>query len=237
MHSCMMNIKKSAAMRDGMAEQWQIEYLKRVINETGKSLSGVAAEAGISSTTLTRPFKDPQNTYDIKLSTLEAVERVTGVPLPKGRASGTPARVEFGEQVSDTSALIPVYDVQASAGFGALVDYEEQTHSLAFPPDYLRKLTAGSPRDLVIISTKGDSMEPTLLDDDIVLVDTSKRHMGYEGMFVLRHNDTLLVKRAGMSAKAGHVMLISDNKAYPAVEAALADLTVIGKVLWYGRKV
>ena len=146
-------------------------------------------------------------------------------------------RVEIGDTAPEGSKLIPVLDVQASAGYGALVDYEVQTHSLAFPPDYLKKLTAGSPADLVIISTKGDSMEPTLLDDDIVLVDTSKTHMGFEGMFVLRHNDTLLVKRAGMAAKPGHVMLISDNKAYPAVEAALADLTVVGKVLWYGRKV
>lgn len=149
---------------------------------------------------------------------------------------GDVERVDPGE-TADQDNLIPVYDVQASAGFGALVDYEEQTHSLAFPPDYLKKLTAGSPRDLVIISTKGDSMEPTLLDDDIVLVDTSKTHMGFEGMFVLRHNDTLLVKRAGMSAKTGYVTLISDNKAYPPIEASLADLHVVGKVLWYGRKV
>lgn len=147
------------------------------------------------------------------------------------------SRVERGDEIHTNGTLIPVYDVQASAGFGALVDYEEQTHSLAFPPSYLRKLTAGSPKDLVIISTKGDSMEPTLLDDDIVLVDTSKTHMGYEGMFVLRHNDTLLVKRAGMAAKSGHVMLISDNKAYPPVEARMDDLHVVGKVLWYGRKV
>lgn len=146
-------------------------------------------------------------------------------------------RVDDSDEFEVNGTLIPVYDVQASAGFGSLVDYEEQTHSLAFPPDYLRKLTAGSPKSLVIISTKGDSMEPTLLDDDIVLVDTSKTHMGYEGMFVLRHNDTLLVKRAGMAPKPGHVMLISDNKAYPPVEARLEDLHVVGKVLWYGRKV
>jgi len=142
-----------------------------------------------------------------------------------------------GDDAHDGDALVPVYDVQASAGFGSLVDYEEQTHSLAFPPDYLKKLTSSSAKNLVIISTSGDSMEPTLLDHDIVLIDTSKTHLGYEGMFVLRHNDTLLVKRAGMAATAGNVTLLSDNKAYPPVEAQLADLHVVGKVLWYGRKV
>lgn len=139
--------------------------------------------------------------------------------------------------VTTDDDMVPVYDVQASAGFGALVDYEEQTHSLAFPPDYLKRLTSSSPKNLVIISTRGDSMEPTLLDNDIVLVDTSKTHMGYEGMFVIRHNSTLLVKRAGMASKNGQVTLISDNPAYPPISAELSDIEVVGKVLWYGRKV
>ena len=154
-----------------------------------------------------------------------------------GDAEVSPVRVDTVGAAPNGQALVPVYDVSASAGFGELVDYEEQTHSLAFPPDYLKRLTSSPPRNLAIISVKGESMEPTLVDDDIVLVDMSKTHMGFEGLFVLRHNDTLLVKRAGMAAKNGHVMLISDNKAYPPVEAALADLNVIGKVLWYGRKV
>lgn len=133
--------------------------------------------------------------------------------------------------------LVPVYDIQASAGFGALVEYEERTGSLAFPPDYLRILTSSSAQNLAIITVKGDSMEPTLLDDDVVLIDMTKRHIGYEGMFVLRHNDTLLVKRAGMAGQNGRVTLLSDNKIYPPVEAAIEDINVVGKVLWYGRKV
>ena len=162
------------------------------------------------------------------------IASVLDIDLQAGMA---PTRVENGDNPPDGSGMVPVYDVYASAGFGSLVGYEEQTHGLAFPPAYLRKLTNGSTRDLVIISVKGDSMEPTLLDDDVVLVDKSKTHMGYEGMFVLRHNDTLLVKRAGMAAKPGRVTLISDNKTYPPVDAALVDLHVVGKVLWYGRKV
>jgi len=154
-----------------------------------------------------------------------------------GDTPPSPARVELGNDGPDGSKLIPVLDIAASAGYGALVDYEVQTHSLAFPPDYLKSLTSSAPNNLAIISVKGDSMEPTLLDDDIVLVDLSKTHMGFEGMFVLRQNDTLLVKRASMAGRKGYVSLISDNKVYPAIEAELAEIEVIGKVLWYGRKV
>ena len=181
-------------------------------------------------------------TRGVKSDAVKRYARRFGVSVQWLMFGGTSEPSPFIERADERfhagkAGLVPVYDVTASAGFGSLVNYEEQTHSLAFPPDYLKKLTAGSSKDLVIISTKGDSMEPTLLDDDIVLVDTSKTHMGFEGMFVIRHNDTLLVKRVGMSAKSGHAMLISDNKAYPPLEVALEDTQVVGKVLWYGRKV
>lgn len=223
-------------LRD-MDEEWKKQYIRHVLDVTGLSLSAVAAKAGLSSTTLTRPMNADDHKFSMKLNTIEAVQRATGVPFGSFVAGAEPTGAVDGYPSASDDALIPVYDVAASAGFGALVDYEQQTHSLAFPPDYLRKLTSSSPSNLAIISVKGESMEPTLLDDDIVLVDMSKTHMGFEGLFVIRHNETLLVKRAGMSAKNGHVTLLSDNKAYPPVEASLADLSVVGKVLWYGRKV
>ena len=147
-------------------------------------------------------------------------------------------RVEAKEPKPTDATLIPVYDVAASAGSGSVVSQEEQVHSLAFPPAYLRKLTTSSPGNLSIISVKGDSMEPTLLDDDIVLLDNSKTHVGYDGLFVLRFNDTLHIKRVGLSPKKNHVQIISDNRdIYPAFDMELPDIEVVGKVLWYGRKV
>lgn len=223
-------------LRD-MDEEWKKEYIRHVLDVTGLTLSALAAKSGLSSSTLTRPINAEDHKFSMKLKTIEAIYRATGVPFKSFVPGSGEVRATDGHPSETHDALVPVYDVAASAGFGALVDYEQQTHSLAFPPDYLRKLTSSSPANLAIISVKGESMEPTLLDDDIVLVDMSKTHMGFEGLFVIRHNETLLVKRAGMSPKNGHVTLLSDNKAYPPVEASLADLSVVGKVLWYGRKV
>lgn len=226
--------------------------VKSIRERAGLSVRAMAAHLGMSPSGYShyeQRIKDKSLPPKIAASIANVVEPL-GVPreevyeLTLGEIkdhstfhSVLPTRFELDGPEENGQSLVPVYDVSASAGFGALVDYEEQTHSLAFPPDYLKRLTSSPPQNLAIISVKGESMEPTLVDDDIVLVDTSKTHMGFEGLFVLRHNDTLLVKRAGMAAKNGHVMLISDNKAYPPVEAALADLNVIGKVLWYGRKV
>jgi len=127
--------------------------------------------------------------------------------------------------------------VAASAGPGAVTEYEAVTHSLAFPPAYLSKLTSSNPKNLSIISVKGDSMEPTLLDGDIVLLDASKQNLGFDGLFVLRLDDVLHVKRLSRSANPGHVTVLSDNPTVPPLEYRKEDVFPVGKVLWYGRRV
>jgi len=227
-----------------MAEKWQKDYLNQVIEVTGKKLTTIAKDAGVSSTTLTRPMNDPDHKYTIKLSTLEAVARATGIPLPGSEPSSKEPQapnlriVENYEPAPVDAQLVPVYDVHASAGYGAINDQELVAHSLAFPPDYLRKLTSSAAGSLAIISVKGESMEPTLLDDDIVLLDATKTNLSYDGLFVLQFNDALHVKRVGRSAKKNHVMIISDNRdLYPPLDMQIGDVQAIGKVLWYGRKV
>lgn len=140
--------------------------------------------------------------------------------------------------LSDGEDLVPVYNVAASAGPGALIDWhEEVVERLAFPAGYLRHITSASPRNLAIISVKGRSMEPTLREDDVVMIDTAKRDLSYEGIFVIRDGgQSMLVKRISRASRRGFVMLVSDNKDHPPVERALDDIEVIGKVIWAGVK-
>ena len=149
-----------------------------------------------------------------------------------------PVRVENDETPPDGLRLVPVYGIQASAGHGVIApDFEEVDYTLAFPADYLRSISKSNPKNLVIIGVKGDSMEPTLKDDDIVMVDTSKQNLGFDGLFVLNFDGATHVKRISRS-KPEHIVVISDNKAnYPPVEYRGADVQVIGKVIWKGGKV
>lgn len=150
---------------------------------------------------------------------------------------GVPVRVDRDDPMPTGAALVSVFDVQASAGPGAVVDdYEAVTHSLAFPPDYLCKLTRSHPRNLAIISVKGDSMDPTLRDDDIVMLDMSKTNLSYDGLFVLRFGDALHVKRVARCPEPGHITIVSDNPRVPPQNYPLDEITVIGKVIWGGGK-
>lgn len=155
------------------------------------------------------------------------------------RTEQKPELVPAGEGSAGDDDLIAVYDVSASAGHGVLAETEElAAYSLAFPPNYLSKLTRSNPKNLSIISVKGDSMEPTLHDDDIVMLDFSKRDLNFDGLFVLRFGETLHVKRVARSSRREHVKIISDNReVYPAEDMHLSDVEVIGKVIWKGGKV
>lgn len=165
-----------------------------------------------------------------------ALAKALGFTLP---GSSQPEIVYDGGIQPQGSDLISVHDVSASAGPGTFVDGEEYAaYSLAFPPGYLSKLTRANPKNLAIISVKGESMAPTLHDDDIVMLDTSKTNLDYDGLFVLRFGETLHVKRVTRSPAPDHIKIISDNRElYPAEDWPADQVTVVGKVIWKGGKV
>lgn len=211
-----------------------IEYIRAVMLAKGWSAADLARAAHVSHSTINRPLTDPDWPNAISRRTIEKVEKGSGISAA-GFMGIAPARARRDDDDTD---LVPVYNVQASAGPGALVTSEDVVERLAFPPDYLRHITKANPKHLAIIGCKGDSMAPTLKDDDLVMIDTSKTELSFEGMFVLKIDGgaALLVKRIGRASQKGHINLISDNPAYPAVEIAVADVIPVGKVVWAGVK-
>jgi phage repressor protein C with HTH and peptisase S24 domain len=196
------------------------------LDASGMSGAELARKAGVSYDVIAKLRHRP--TSSTSAENAERLLAALGAP---------PERVENGAPAPTGARLVPVYDIQASAGDGAMVGYESVAYSLAFPPDYLRRITRSDPGNLTIISVKGDSMEPTLGDDDIVMLDMSKTSLGYEGLFVIRIYDVLHVKRLSHS-RPGHVLVISDNRdKYPPCEYPVSEVEVVGKVLWAGGKV
>lgn len=221
---------------------WAIEYVRHVLQETGWSPAHLARLAGVSHSTINRPLNTPDWPHALSRRTLASIAKVSGIdPAPFAKAAGDAdhALMTLPEKVRGNGVeMIPLYDVSASAGGGSVVEYEPIIDQLAFPRDYLRKITRSNPRDLAIISVKGDSMEPTLRDDDVVMLDLTKTNLDYDGMFVIRSGEALLVKRVMRSTRPGYITVISDNRdIYPPQEHPTDSVAVLGKVLWYGRKV
>ena len=134
--------------------------------------------------------------------------------------------------------LVPKLAIGASAGPGASVDGEAVEGEVAFDPRWLRDLGA-DPRALSIIRVEGDSMAPTLGDGDDILVDGGDAAARLrDGIYVLRMDDVLMVKRIARAPGPGRVSVISDNPHYRSWDdLPLSAIRRVGRVIWTGRRV
>jgi hypothetical protein len=154
------------------------------------------------------------------------------------RLLGAPAAGKFvreGRESLDGLLRIKRLQVGASAGPGSLAD-DEYAESMGFAPRWLRRLGA-DPAALSLIVVDGDSMAPTLGDGDDIMVDHSAATRPLrDGIYVLRMDDVLLVKRVAMGP-SGKLTIRSDNPQYPDWEDVSADsVNIIGRVVWTGRR-
>lgn len=229
-------MRDGAAMTIDASEDPFVIGLKVLMDELGEKAAPLAKRAGMGNTAIRDLFRKGSSP---KVSTAIAIAAALGTTVDGVIAlGGGIGRNHAMESAGPPGELVPVYDVAASAGHGTIIDYEAIAFSMAFPTDYLRYITKSDPKHLQIISVKGDSMHPTLHDDDLVMLDRSKTSLNYDGLFVLLYGDALHVKRVSRSSTQGRILVISDNRAiYPPQEHAASDVVVIGKVVWYGRKV
>jgi hypothetical protein len=133
---------------------------------------------------------------------------------------------------------VPQLDVGASAGSGAVPGEERPRSHIAFDPKWLRRLGAGDGSQLSIIRVEGDSMAPTLADGDEILVDRGDSVARLrDGIYVLRREDVLMVKRLALDPSGRRATIRSDNEAYPSWPGCdLTSIDIVGRVVWCGRK-
>lgn len=93
--------------------------------------------------------------------------------------------------------------------------------------------------DLRVFVMSGDSMEPTLCHNDVVLVDTVNKNPTQPGVFVLYDGYGLVVKRIErvMSSPTPRIRILSDNPQYSIYEKLPAEAGIVGRVVWFSRSI
>jgi phage repressor protein C with HTH and peptisase S24 domain len=133
---------------------------------------------------------------------------------------------------------VPRLDLSAAAGGGAFTDGERALAPIGFDPALLRALASGDPALLSIIRVEGDSMAPKLGHGDEIMVDRGDAAERLrDGIYVLRLEGALLVKRIAVAPGRRSVSVRSDNPLYPPLpDCRPADLDLVGRVVWLGRR-
>ncbi len=145
------------------------------------------------------------------------------------------------EPIPSGYVAVPLYNgVRAAAGHGAVVEHEAPDDALMFKEDWIRFELGTRPEDLRLIRVSGDSMEPTLRSGDVILIDHSATRPDREGIYILRMDGMLLVKRV-QAMPGGILNISSDNAAFAPWQLTRADLEgsdvcIVGRVVWAGRR-
>jgi phage repressor protein C with HTH and peptisase S24 domain len=149
------------------------------------------------------------------------------------------SHTELKKKLSLNHINLPFYEVKASAGDGRLVEAEEKTHLISFEPEWLNKEIGVNPNDVFLMLVDGDSMYPTLKNDAMIMVNRNFSGLS-DGIYVMRHDHNLLVKRLQM-LPGGIIKVKSDNNMYEPWEINKehlngTDIELIGRVVWSGQR-
>ncbi|MGF1907657.1 S24 family peptidase [Aliivibrio salmonicida] len=124
---------------------------------------------------------------------------------------------------------IPFYkEVKASAGHGFLCDSKDVTY-ISLPKEIFRYFNI---KDLVAITAHGDSMEPVLNNDALLIMDSSKKQIRDGSMYVIRQGSLIRVKLVSLDNNG--LRLKSYNSIYnDEIYDDYQNINILGKVVWY----
>ncbi len=193
--------------------------IKEKLAEKGKTQEWLCRETGMDLQSLrNRIYKNrfPSIEEALKILSVFETSAESFFGIPENALSQA-----FGKDVM----LIPVMEQAFSAGHGQFVpDTEEVKEYISVPRD-LKKYGSRFAASRV----RGDSMEPTLYDGDIIICDMNG-YDGTDGIYTVIYRGKGFVKR--LQRTDNGVKIISDNKFYdPMFESSESqDFRVIGKV-------
>jgi len=139
---------------------------------------------------------------------------------------------------------VPELDLHAGVGGGSVAVRETRKdgkhadpvkpEGWVFPANYVRDQLHTSSAGLLVLDTSGDSMAPTILSGERVIVDTVHKTPTPDGLYAIRDTfGAIVAKRLQVvrGSKPTRVKIISDNPNHGKEETALSDLQVVGKIL------
>lgn len=205
-----------------------------------KTAKDAARKAGIHEVSW-RAYENDQHGYSRKATGISKIVGASVEWLLEGGPvddieDSTPGTV--GDSTSLALAdieLIRRVDISYAMGDGSVIEDYPETDFLPFSLNFLRQFARGTTDRLFIATGHGESMEPTLRRDDLVMIDASQNRIAFQDhLWALTYCGAGMIKRL-RRISGGRMLILSDNAAVPPQEADEDDIHVVGKVVWIAR--
>lgn len=200
--------------------QVTISHVENNMSDQSKFLPQLASALGVSSEYL--------------LSGKEYIEKNKGsledfVVIGGDTSGEIPSKEEY--------CLIPKFSVSGSCGSGSIIDNVDIKGGLVFSQSWIAAQGLNE-ESLVVISAVGDSMYPTIENDQVLLVDTNDKVVRSSKIYFLCIDGEHYIKR--LINMITHWVVRSDNpdkQQYPDIEISSENMNLIqveGRVVWRG---
>lgn len=137
-----------------------------------------------------------------------------------------------GQKVNnDEFVKIPVCDVERFVNYNSICNNENILYYMAYRKEWLHN-NGLFVKDLVMIVVTGDSMKPTIHNQDYILINKAETELKDGRIYVVCSDEILWVKRIQILPN-NKILLLSDNRIYPAIKLDLEqdNFKVIGRVV------
>lgn len=165
---------------------------------------------------------------------VEPVARPKPAPQPHPSHPDQPVRRDVS--ASDDTIEIASLDLSYSMGPGTELESYIEEEPIRFDPTFLRRVTRAPMNRLKLARGVGDSMFPTLLSGDLVMIDTTQNRLTQsDRVYAVSLHGAAAIKRLRLE-KDHRILVVSDN---PHVENYVIDeddVIVHGRVVWFGRE-
>lgn len=140
------------------------------------------------------------------------------------------------QSIGPETVMIPEVDIGYSMGGGLVLNDHAEASAVPFPKGWLRPLIKGNFSQVFVARGEGDSMQPTLLDGDIVIVDTAQTSINSQDrLWCLSYGELGMIKRV-RALPDGGLEVNSDNLAVRPFTAYDGEVQIIGRVVFVGRR-
>lgn len=138
---------------------------------------------------------------------------------------------------TDTGVMIRLLPTYAGMGGGGSGEGDEGR--ISFSRDLVENELRVPVDQLLAMVAEGNSMEPDFRGGDQILVDTRRKSLAQPGAFCLWDGDGHVIKflQRVQGSDPPKVRVISANDTYSAEERLLEEVNLIGRVVWFGRRV
>lgn len=137
----------------------------------------------------------------------------------------------------DASVEVKLLPTWVGLGSGGTGDGDEGV--VSFSRDLVERELRADPSALLAMVAEGNSMEPEFRGGDQILVDTRRKSLAQPGAFCVWEDDGHVIKYLERvpDSDPPRVRLISSNALYEPRERLAHEVHIIGRVVWFGRRV